>query len=60
LIEQKPKSILVVFGPEGGLTDHEQQRLEEQGFIGYRLTPSVLRSTEAITVGLGILRSLMF
>lgn len=58
LIQQNYSKILVAFGPEGGFTPEDLAFLNNQGFEGYALTPTILRSTEAVTVGLGILRSL--
>ncbi|KAA0549358.1 16S rRNA (uracil(1498)-N(3))-methyltransferase [Bacillus sp. BGMRC 2118] len=40
-------SILAVFGPEGGLTDKEVARLEENGFITCGLGPRILRTETA-------------
>ncbi|MFH0898678.1 MAG: RsmE family RNA methyltransferase [bacterium] len=51
-------SIAVVIGPEGGLTRQEQDVLQKNGFLGYALTPTILRTQDAMTVGLGILRSI--
>jgi 16S rRNA (uracil1498-N3)-methyltransferase len=44
-------------GPEGDLTEEEKSYLHEQGFVFCALTPTVLRAQQAISVGLGIVRS---
>jgi 16S rRNA (uracil1498-N3)-methyltransferase len=43
----KASSVLVVVGPEGGLTSEEQALAEEQGFIPVSLGPRRLRSETA-------------
>lgn len=58
LIQNNYSKILVAFGPEGGFTNKDLTILHHNGFEGYALTPTILRSIEAITVGLGIIRSL--
>ena len=40
-------SIMIVFGPEGGLTEKEVQQLEENGFICCGLGPRILRTETA-------------
>ncbi len=44
-------------GPAGDLTHEEKSWLREQGFEFCALTPTVLRAEQALTVGLGVLRS---
>jgi len=51
-------TIVALFGPEGGLSSDEIKTLTDSGFELLRLTPTILRSKEAATVGLGLLRSL--
>lgn len=55
----KYKNLLVISGPEGDLTIKEKNILKASGFISYKLTPTVLKAAEAITVGAGILRSFL-
>lgn len=43
----KDGSLLVVFGPEGGLTPGEVEKLQEQGFISCGLGPRILRTETA-------------
>ncbi|WP_338470301.1 16S rRNA (uracil(1498)-N(3))-methyltransferase [Niallia sp. XMNu-256] len=40
-------SLLVVFGPEGGLTTGEVEKLQEHGFISCSLGPRILRTETA-------------
>jgi 16S rRNA (uracil1498-N3)-methyltransferase len=47
----------LILGPEGGFTDEERQQLDQAGAACYALTPTILRSIEAATVALGVLRS---
>jgi 16S rRNA (uracil1498-N3)-methyltransferase len=50
------ESIIVLFGPEGGLSNMENEFLVSHGFIDYSLFKTVLRSKEAVAVGLGFIR----
>ncbi len=60
LIEgQKMHGIIACVGPEGDLTYEEKLMLTDQGFIFCSLTPTILRAHQAITVGLGALRSFL-
>ena len=52
------KNITILFGPEGGLTSIEMEMLMNKGFEKYGLTKTILRSQDAVLLGLGILRSL--
>ena len=49
--------IMLAFGPEGDITDNEKQIFKKAGFEFVSLTPTILRSVEAVTVGLGSIRS---
>lgn len=51
--------IVLVIGPEGDLTSAEQTQLFEHNVLSMQLTPTVLRSFQAVTVALGALRSLL-
>ncbi len=57
LAQTKPYSIDIFCGPEGGLTNEEIKILDKNNFIGLSLTPTILRSIEAVTVGIGMIRS---
>ncbi len=50
------EKIVLVFGPEGGFSDSEISNFKESNFAGYSLTQTILRSQEAVTVGLGFIR----
>jgi 16S rRNA (uracil1498-N3)-methyltransferase len=53
------KSATLLFGPEGGLALGEIDFLDSNNFDGYKLTPTILRSTEAVLVGVGSLISVL-
>lgn len=55
----KLTSFALAIGPEGGFTDLEQTQLKEKNFTGCRLTPTTLRSQDAIWVGVGCLQTLL-
>ena len=44
---EKGGSLLVVFGPEGGLTEQEVVKLIENGFVPCGLGPRILRTETA-------------
>lgn len=44
---EKGTSVLIVFGPEGGLTPSEVESLQEQGFKACGLGPRILRTETA-------------
>jgi 16S rRNA (uracil1498-N3)-methyltransferase len=48
--------LTLLIGPEGGLTDEEQRRAREAGFIGLRLGPRVLRTETAALAALAVLQ----
>jgi RNA methyltransferase, RsmE family len=52
-------SINLMVGPEGDLTESEKILLKQSGFIFCKLTPTILRSLQAVNVGLGIFRALL-
>ena len=54
----EPASISIVIGTEGGLSFAERETLREAGYIKVALTPTVLRSIDAVVVGVGALRAL--
>jgi 16S rRNA (uracil1498-N3)-methyltransferase len=49
----------IMIGPEGDFTESERTTLASLGAIHAKLTPSVLRSEDALMVILGIVRSLL-
>lgn len=50
--------VIMLVGPEGGLTDQEYSLVSHAGFVSYRLTPTILKAEHAITILSGILRSI--
>ncbi|MBA3536704.1 MAG: RNA methyltransferase, partial [Tatlockia sp.] len=53
------QELIILSGPEGDLTLAEKEDLKRSNFIFSKLTPTILRAQQAVTIGLGILRSLM-
>lgn len=51
------KQIVLLIGPEGDLTQEEKQVVRRGGFIFCVLTPTVLRSVQAASLGAGFIRS---
>ena len=51
-------SLMLVIGPEGGITDEELAALSEAGAHVVRLGPTVLRTSTAAAVALGALGAL--
>jgi RsmE family RNA methyltransferase len=49
--------LYLLFGPEGDLSSSEKELLVKHNAVFCRLTPTVLRSFQAVTVGLGFVRS---
>lgn len=54
-VELAAEEIVLLVGPEGGVTDGEVERLVGAGAIPTRLGPSVLRTSTAAAVALGAL-----
>jgi 16S rRNA (uracil1498-N3)-methyltransferase len=50
LMVQSPRDILLLVGPESGLTDHERQRAFQAGFRAVKLGPRRLRAETAAVV----------
>ena len=50
------RAVTVLIGPEGGLTEEEQERAVAAGFIGVRLGPRVLRTETAAIAALALLQ----
>jgi 16S rRNA (uracil1498-N3)-methyltransferase len=49
--------VVLVVGPEGGISPEELARFENVGAASYRLGPTVLRTSTAGSVGVGVLLS---
>jgi len=47
------KKNILFFGPEGGFTTEEEAFLEQEGTLFYRLTPTILRTQEAVCLAVG-------
>ena len=60
LHQQKPDAITVLIGPEGDLTQEEKDLLANEQWIFCALTPTVLRSVQAVSIGMGIIRSMIY
>jgi 16S rRNA (uracil1498-N3)-methyltransferase len=55
---QKPQSICLLIGPEGGLSDSEIQLAEKNGFQSLRLGPRVLRTETAPIAAISLVQYL--
>jgi len=53
------ENINLMIGPEGDLANEEKNMVQNKGFIFCKLTPTVLRSCQAVAVGLGAFRSFL-
>ncbi len=60
IVAQNPSTLTIVIGPEGGFTVQECSLLDQAGVIGMALTPTILRSQEAVAVCVGVFRSSFF
>ncbi len=58
LNNKKIEKIFILIGPEGDFLDSEIDLIKKSGFVFYKLTKAILRSTEAASVGLGSIRSI--
>ena len=56
-IKQTDK-LTIIIGPEGDFTPEEKELLKADGIQSYKLTPTVLRAVQAISIALGYLRCL--
>lgn len=57
LANYKVGNSCLLVGPEGDFSAEEKGLILNAGFKSYKLTPTVLRSVEAATVGAGVIRS---
>ena len=55
--QQNYKEIMIIIGPEGDFTLGEKTQLAEKQVIPMQLTPTVLRSLQAVVVSLGAFRA---
>ena len=51
--------IIALIGPEGDLIEEEKQLVDKYGFVRIKLTPTILRASQAAALGAGIIRSLL-
>ena len=58
-LQKISKEITCLVGPEGDLTQQEKEHVQLNGFISCALTPTILRASHAVTVSMGIMRSLL-
>lgn len=54
--EEKPGSVLLLIGPEGGLSDNEIQQAQEAGCAALTLGPRVLRTETAPLAAISVLQ----
>jgi 16S rRNA (uracil1498-N3)-methyltransferase len=57
-LTSRPKSALLLVGPEGGLSEMELRLTDLAGFVGLPLGPRVLRTETAGVVALSVLQAL--
>jgi len=57
MMSQQSEQLILAVGPEGDFTHQEKTLLNAAGFRKCALTPTVLRAQQALTVGLGAVRS---
>lgn len=50
--------VILVIGPEGGLSEHEQKRVLDAGFVAVRVGPRVLRTETAPLAALAALQAM--
>ena len=55
---QTPKSVCLLVGPEGGLSDNEISRAMDKGFAPLTLGPRVMRTETAPLASISIMQSL--
>src|SRR3990167_8842259 len=56
--QEANQSFCLLFGPEGDFSEEEKEQIKKDGFALARLTPTILRATQAVVVGAGLFRSL--
>lgn len=55
IFEENLNKVSVIVGPEGGFTEKETELLKSSGFKFFKLTNTILKSREAVSIGLGVL-----
>ena len=56
-LQQSFEAYEIAVGPEAGFTQNDQEILKQKGFLPYALTPTILRTIDAVPLTLGIIRS---
>lgn len=59
LVKHQQRGFTLMVGPEGDLTAQEKDQLRAKNALFSQLTPTVLRSCQAVAVGLGVVRALV-
>ena len=59
LHQKNPQTLSLCIGPEGDFTVEEKQLIKNNNFIFCTLTPTILRATQAASLGAGFIRSLL-
>jgi len=54
----QPEQVILIAGPEGGLSDSEVEELERRNFISVKMGPRVLRTETAALAAISILQSM--
>lgn len=49
----------LLVGPEGDFSEDEKNSITSAGFETYKLTPTILKAVDAVTVGAGFIRSIL-
>lgn len=58
IVDQKPRHVALLVGPEADFTMQEQNLIQQSNFTSYVLTPTVLRAAHAVGIASGFIRSL--
>lgn len=59
LKQEKTKDLIIISGPEGDFTNNEKNILSQLDFKFCALTKTILRAEQAVSIGCGIIRSLL-
>lgn len=57
--KQLQNHYVLLVGPEGDLSSQEKEQIKKEKFIFCALTPTILRSVQAVSLGAGMVRSLV-
>ncbi len=56
-LKQSFETYEVAIGPEAGFTQNDEEILKQKNFMPYALTPTILRTIDAVPLTIGIIRS---